>query len=121
MNKSFEDRYTQITNYILYSLKYGPYRNVHYVARLEYLNNYHNEKYISLVLERTGGDRKELRNNSRLYIMNLKQGIIKKLKSMKFIDMVNMINEKERMNDFLNSINQGIGEVKDDIFLQKRN
>lgn len=121
MNKSFEDRYTQITNYILYSLKYGQYRNVHYVARLEYLNNYHNEKYISLILERTGGDRKELRNDSRLYIMNLKQGIIKKLKSMKFIDMVNMINEKERMNDFLNSINQGIGEVKDDIFLQKRN
>ena len=121
MNNSFEDRYTQITNYILYSLKYGPYRNVHYVARFEYLNNYHNEKYISLVLERTGGDRKELRNDSRLYIMNLKQGIIKKLKSMKFIDMVNMINEKERMNDFLNSINQGIGEVKDDIFLQKRN
>lgn len=121
MNKNKDDKYVQISTYILDFLIHGPFRNVHYVARLEFLKNFKNEEYVKRIVDRTGVDKYTLRENSRLYIRDLRVNLISKLKSMEFMDMVRMINDQDHMDDFLRSINKGIGEVKDDIFLQERN
>lgn len=117
--KSKDDKYIQISNYVLDSMRYGPFRNLHYVARLEFLKNYHDEEYVSRITKRTGVDKEVLREDSRKYIMNLRVNLISELKKMEFKELLQLMNDEKTMNNFLHSINIGIGGIKDDFFLQK--
>lgn len=114
------DNILVIANYIMDILKHDhDKKNIHYIARLELLNNYKYEDYTSKIEKRTGVDKESLRKDAIEYIKNLKQNIISLLASYNNLELISIFNNETRMNRLLDHINERIGEVEHDVFLQK--
>ena len=112
--------YVLISTFILEQLKEDKkFRNLHYIARYEFLKNQKDKKYVDKILKRTNKSFDEIKKNSQIFIRDIRVLIIKELKKMEYLNCMNLFNDKVELDKFLTLINTLIErENKDDFFLQ---
>lgn len=93
---------------------------IKYKVRVDFLNNYHSENYVRMIVGRTKRSREDLHKLATEFIVDINSWIYNKLSSMSASELVEIVNEPTSLDKFLKKLKKVIGENdKDDIFLQK--
>lgn len=117
---SNKPRYILISSFILEQLRSDKkFRNLHYVARFEFLSNQKDKKYVEKIMKRTNKSFKELKKDSQIFIMNIRSLVVKELEKLEYLNCINLLNDKKELDKFLTLINTIVEEEnKNDFFLQ---
>ena len=93
---------------------------IKYKVRVDFLNNYHSENYVRMIVGRTKRSREDLHKLATEFIVDINSWIYSKLSNMSASELVEIVNEQTSLDKFLKKLKKVIGENdKDDIFLQK--
>lgn len=93
---------------------------IKYKVRVDFLNNYHSENYVRMIVGRTKRSREDLHKLATEFIVDINSWIYSKLSNMSASELVEIVNEPTSLDKFLKKLKKVIGENdKDDIFLQK--
>lgn len=112
--------YVLISTFILEQLKEDKkFRNLHYIARYEFLRNQKDKKYVDKILKRTNKSFDDIKKDSQIFIRDIRVLIIKELKKMEYLNCMNLFNDKVELDKFLTLINALVERKnKNDFFLQ---
>lgn len=93
---------------------------IKYKVRVDFLNNYHSENYVRMIVGRTKRSREDLHKLATEFVVDINSWIYNKLSNMSASELVEIVNEPTSLDKFLKKLKKVIGENdKDDIFLQK--
>ena len=115
-----EQSYILISNFILEQLKEDRrFRNVHYVARYEFLKNQRDDKYVNRILKKCNKSFDEVKKDSQIFIRDIRRLVIKELKRLDYLKCMNLLNDTSELDKFLTHINETIErEYNNDFFLR---
>ena len=115
-----ETSYILISNFILEQLKEDRrFRNVHYVARYEFLKNQRDDKYVNRILKKCNKSFDEVKKDSQIFIRDIRRLVIKELKRLDYLKCMNLLNDTSELDKFLTHINETIErEYNNDFFLR---
>lgn len=110
----------EVKKFIIHQITSSKDMCIKYKVRVDFLNNYHSENYVRMIVGRTKRSREDLHKLATEFIVDINSWIYNKLSSMSASELVEIVNEPTSLDKFLKKLKKVIGENdKDDIFLQK--
>lgn len=110
----------EVKKFIIHQITSSKDMCIKYKVRVDFLNNYHSENYVRMIVGRTKRSREDLHKLATEFIVNINSWIYSKLSNMSASELVEIVNEPTSLDKFLKKLKKVIGENdKDDIFLQK--
>lgn len=110
----------EVKKFIIHQITSSKDMCIKYKVRVDFLNNYHSENYVRMIVGRTKRSREDLHKLATEFIVDINSWIYSKLSNMSASELVEIVNEPTSLDKFLKKLKKVIGENdKDDIFLQK--
>lgn len=110
----------EVKKFIIHQITSSKDMCIKYKVRVDFLNNYHSENYVRMIVGRTKRSREDLHKLATEFIVDINSWIYSKLSNMTASELVEIVNEPTSLDKFLKKLKKVIGENdKDDIFLQK--
>lgn len=110
----------EVKKFIIHQITSSKDMCIKYKVRVDFLNNYHSENYVRMIVGRTKRSREDLHKLATEFVVDINSWIYSKLSNMSASELVEIVNEPTSLDKFLKKLKKVIGENdKDDIFLQK--
>lgn len=110
----------EVKKFIIHQITSSKDMCIKYKVRVDFLNNYHSENYVRMIVGRTKRRKEDLHKLATEFIVDINSWIYSKLSNMSASELVEIVNEPTSLDKFLKKLKKVIGENdKDDIFLQK--